>query len=112
MQDAIAELGYSVTDEATTDSNAEPLEESIVYYATGGSAIQAVAQSVARDLGGLAVQPMPTPIPVEGGSIGTATVLVMMGNDTAGESPEDLSESAAPNVQAPAPAGATTTAPA
>ena len=110
MQDAIGDLGYSVTDEATTDTNAEPLEESLVYYATGGPAIQAVAQSVARDLGGVPVQPMPSPIPVEGGSIGTATVLVMMGNDIAGESLDDLAGSAAPNVQAPAPAaGASTT---
>jgi hypothetical protein len=108
MQDAIAELGYSVTEEATSDTNAEPLEESVVYYATGPAQIQAVAQSVARDLGGLAVQPMPQTIPIEG-SLGTATVLVMMGNDIAGESLEDLGESAAANVQAPAPAGSTTT---
>ena len=52
---------------------------------------------------------MPSPIPVEGGSIGTATVLVMMGNDTAGESLDDLQGSAAPNVQAPTPAGGATT---
>src|SRR5262245_27047919 len=78
MQGALGDLGYSVTDEATTDTNAEPLEESLVYYETGGPAIQQVAQSVARDLGGIPVQPMPSPIPVEGGSIGTATVLVMM----------------------------------
>jgi hypothetical protein len=109
MQDALEELGYSVTEAATSDSNAEPLDDSIVHFATGGPAIQAVAQSVARDLGGIAVQPMPSPIPVEGGSIGTATVLVMMGNDIAGESPEDLAASAAPNIQAPAPAGASTT---
>jgi LytR cell envelope-related transcriptional attenuator len=109
MQDALAELGYSVTDEATTDSNAEPLEESLVLYSTGGPAIQAVARSIARDLGGIAVQPMPARIPVEGGSLGTATVLVLMGNDTAGESLADLAGSAAPNIQAPAPAGASTT---
>ena len=109
MQDAIGELGYTVTDEATSDSNAEPLEESLVYYTEGVPAIQAVAQSVARDLGGLTVQPMPSPIPVEGGSIGTATVIVMMGNDTAGESLDDLQGSAAPNVQAPTPAGGATT---
>ena len=109
MQDAIGDLGYTVTDEATSDSNAEPLEESLVYYTEGVPAIQAVAQSVARDLGGLTVQPMPSPIPVEGGSIGTATVLVMMGNDTAGESLDDLQGSAAPNVQAPTPAGGATT---
>jgi hypothetical protein len=109
MQDALEEAGYTVTEEATSDTNAEPLEESIVYYTEGVPAIQAVAQSVARDLGGLTVQAMPSPIPVEGGSIGTATVLVMMGNDIAGESLDDLGGAAAANVQAPAPAAATTT---
>jgi LytR cell envelope-related transcriptional attenuator len=108
MQDALEEAGYTVTADATSDTATEPLEASIVYYAEGVPAIQAVAQSVARDMGGIDVQPMPSPIPVEGGSIGTATVLVMMGNDTAGESLDDL-QSAAPNVQAPAPAGGATT---
>ena len=42
-------------------------------------------------------------------ALGTATVLVMMGNDIAGEPVEDLAESAAPNVEAPAPAGGATT---
>ena len=110
MQDALAEAGFTVTDEATSDSNTEPLEESVVYYTEGVPAIQAVAQSVAQAMGGLTVQPMPSSIPVEGGSIGTATVLVMLGNDTAGESLDDLRGSAAPNIQAPTPAaGATTT---
>ena len=109
MQDALKELGYAVTDEATSDSNTEPLEESIVYYSEGTPAIQAVAQAVARDLGGLTAQPMPSTIPVEGGSIGTATVLVLLGNDIAGESIEDLGGAAAANVQAPSPAGGATT---
>jgi hypothetical protein len=109
-QDALEEAGYTVTADATSDTNAEPLEESIVFYTEGVPAIQAVAQSVARDLGGLTVQAMPSPIPVEGGSIGTATVLVMMGNDIAGESLDDLGGAAAANVEAPAPAAATTTA--
>jgi hypothetical protein len=109
MQDALAELGYSVTDEATSDQSDEALEESVVYYAAGPAAIQAVAQSVARDLGGIPVQPMPSPPVALDSGLGTATVLVMMGNDIAGESLDDLSANAAPNVQAPAPAGTTTT---
>jgi hypothetical protein len=109
MQDALEEAGYTVTAEATSDINAEPLETSVVFYVETPPAIRAVAQSVARDLGGIAVQPMPASIPVEGGSIGTATVLVMLGTDTAGESLDDLGGAAAANVQAPAPAGATTT---
>jgi hypothetical protein len=108
MQDALEEAGYTVTAEATSDTATEPLEASVVYYTEGVPAIQAVAQSVARDLGGIDVQPMPSPIPVEGGSIGTATVLLMMGNDTAGESLEDL-QAAASNVAAPTPAGGATT---
>ena len=106
MQDALDDAGYSVTAEATTDTNAENRSRtSSSTSPTAPPAIQAVAQSVARDLGGLTVQPMPAPIPVDGGSIGTATVFVMLGNDIAGESLEDLGGDAAPNVQAPAPAG-------
>ncbi len=108
-QDGLEELGYAVTAEATSDTAEEPLEESVVYFVATPPAIQAVAQSVARDLGGLAVEPMPATIPVEGGSIGTATVLVMMGNDIAGEPVDDLAGSAAPNIQAPTPAGGATT---
>ena len=103
-------LGYTMAE--PTDQRlptTRTLDTSIVYFVTAPPNIQAVAESVARDLGGLTAEPMPTPIPVDGGSIGTATVFVMIGNDIAGESLEDLSANAAPNVQAPAPAGATTT---
>jgi LytR cell envelope-related transcriptional attenuator len=108
LQDEIEELGYSVTDEATSDTNEEPLEESVVHFAEGVPAIRAVADSVARDLGGLTVEPMPSPVPIDPG-LGTATVLVMMGSDIAGESVEDLAGGAAPNIQAPTPAGDATT---
>jgi hypothetical protein len=109
MSEQLESAGYTLaepTDQAEGDEN---LETSIVYYVTAPPQIKAVADSVARDLGGLTVEAMPSPIPVDGGSIGTATVLVMMGNDIAGESIDDLGGAAAANVQAPAPAGGATT---
>jgi hypothetical protein len=109
MSQELESAGYTLaepTDQAEGDEN---LETSIVYYVTAPPQIKAVADSVARDLGGLTVEAMPSPIPVNGGSIGTATVLVMMGNDIAGESIDDLGGAAAANVQAPAPAGGATT---
>lgn len=110
MSQQLETAGYTMaepTDQAEGDEN---LETSIVYYTEAPPQIQTVAQSVARDLGGLEVQPMPTPIPVDGGSIGTATVLVMLGDDLAGQTLADIGEEAgAANVQAPAPAGGATT---
>jgi LytR cell envelope-related transcriptional attenuator len=109
MTSELESAGYTMaepTDQAEGDEN---LDTSIVYYVETPPTIKAVADSVARDLGGLTVEPMPSPIPVDGGSIGTATVLVMLGNDIAGESIDDLGGAAAANVQAPAPAGGATT---
>jgi LytR cell envelope-related transcriptional attenuator len=109
MTSELESAGYTMaepTDQAAGDEN---LDTSIVYYVTAPPQIKAVAESVARDLGGLTVEAMPSPIPVDGGSIGTATVLVMLGNDIAGETIDDLGGAAAANVQAPAPAGGATT---
>jgi LytR cell envelope-related transcriptional attenuator len=109
MTSELESAGYTMaepTDQAEGDEN---LDTSIVYYVTAPPQIKAVADSVARDLGGITVEAMPSPIPVDGGSIGTATVLVMLGNDIAGETIDDLGGAAAANVQAPAPAGGATT---
>ena len=75
-----------------------------MYYTESPPQIQAVARSVAHDLGGVDVLPMPSTIPVTGGTIGTATVLVLLGDDIAGQTLSDLAEESAPNVQAPVPA--------
>jgi LytR cell envelope-related transcriptional attenuator len=107
MTEELDTAGYSMAE--PTDATGDNLDTSAVYFVEAPPQIQTVAQSVARDLGGVTARPMPARIPVEGGSIGTATVLVMLGDDIAGESLSDITESAAPNVQAPAPAGGATT---
>ncbi len=54
----------------------------IVYYLLGS---EAPAAQVARDLGGVATAPMPTPIPTETASLGEASVLILLGTDLAGK---------------------------
>jgi len=103
MSDELEAAGYTM-EGPTDDDSDEPLEETVVYFVVG-TATEAVAQSVARDLGNVEVQPMPDPIPTSDGSIGAAAVLVLLGSDTAGQSLEELTPPAAPA----APSVATTT---
>ena len=82
MTEQLTELGYTMgaaTDQAEGQEN---LETSIVYYVVGNDT-EAVARSLANDLGGLTVEPMPSTEPVV--SMGDGTVLLMLGNDLAGE---------------------------
>jgi hypothetical protein len=102
MTEQLQGVGYTTAE--PTDATGANLDTSVVYYVSAPPQIQAVAQSVARDLGGLEVQTMPSPIPVTNQSIGTATVLVMLGDDIAGQSLDDIADERGTNVQAPAPA--------
>ena len=83
MSDQLAELGYTMGEPMSQEEGPDNLEESIVYFSVGNNC-EAVARSVANDMGGLEVEAMPTPIPVEGGAI-DGCVLLMLGNDYAGE---------------------------
>lgn len=83
MTQQLSDLGYTMGTATDQADGQENLETSIVYYVPGGSA-EAVAQSLATDMGGLTVEPMPSTLPVA--SLGeNGTVLLMLGNDYAGE---------------------------
>ncbi len=83
MTQQLSDLGYTMGTATDQADGQENLETSIVYYVPGGSA-EAVAQSLAIDMGGLTVEPMPSTLPVA--SLGeNGTVLLMLGNDYAGE---------------------------
>jgi hypothetical protein len=103
MSTALQTAGYAMG--TAGNSTGEQLATSLVYYVAGDAAAQAVAASVATDMGGLAVSEMPQPPPIDAG-LGTSTVLVMLGTDTAGKTLADLNPTA---VAPPAPAGATPT---
>lgn len=73
----------------------------VVYYLLGS---EAAAAQVAKDLGGVATAPMPTPIPTETASLGEASVLVLLGTDIAGKPLSILSGGAAAAPAATVPA--------
>jgi hypothetical protein len=91
-----------------TNATTNGLEQSLVYFDPAIAASQAVADSVARVMGGLVVEAVPTPIPVEGGSLGDAGVVVMLGTAQADKTLAELSAPTATVVTAPPVAGATT----
>ena len=103
MTTALEGGGYTMG--TAGNSTAEQLATSLVYYVAGDPAAQAVAQSVATDMGGLQIAEMPSPPPIDAG-LGTSTVLVMVGADTANKTLADLNPSA---VAPPAVVGETTT---
>jgi hypothetical protein len=94
MTDQLAELGYTMGEATSQVEGPENLETSLVYFQVGNNC-EAVARTLANDMGGLTVEAMPSPIPVDGGAI-DGCVLLMLGNDLAGE------EIPGPPPQAPA----------
>jgi hypothetical protein len=70
-----------VTVEPVNAAPGTPTQSSTVVYAVPG--YEDGAESVASVLGGVEVLPMPSPVPVAGGSLGSASVLVMLGTDLA-----------------------------
>jgi hypothetical protein len=94
MSSALTTDGYEGVGEPA-NSTGDPLPESIVYFAPNDPAAQAVAASLAADLGGVQTAEIPEPRPAEGGGVAEATVLLMLGQDAAGKTLADLAGGAA-----------------
>jgi LytR cell envelope-related transcriptional attenuator len=79
----LAEIGFSMAEPTDAAGYEEFLDTSKVYTRPES---QAVAESVARQMGGIPVLRMPTPAPIIDATagLGEATVLVMLGRDLAG----------------------------
>lgn len=89
MTTELATAGFTMAE--ATNSTQSGLAASLVYYDPGIAASQAVAESVARSMGGLTVAAVPTPPPIEGGSLNGAGVLVLLGTDQADKTIAQLS---------------------
>jgi hypothetical protein len=106
MSSALTTEGYEGVGEPG-NSTGEQLSATVVYFVPTDAAAQAVAQTLAADLGGVTAEPMPATRPVDGaGDTSTATVLVLLGTDAANKS---ISELRATTVSAPAVSGETAT---
>jgi hypothetical protein len=103
MTTALEGVGYR-TGEAT-DATGGNLDRSVVYFVRGVNGARETADSVARDMGGLRVRPIPAEAPISG-ELGNAGVLVMLGTDTADKTLAELNQT---SVTAPPPASGTGT---
>lgn len=106
MTDELTAAGFTT---ATATNSTQQLEQSIVYYDPSVAAAQDVANSVARVMGGLTVETVPSPPPVEGGELGDASVLVLLGTAQSDRTLEELTPATEPVVTAPPVAGGDTT---
>jgi hypothetical protein len=106
MSTELATVGFTMAE--ATNSTQSGLTASIVQYDPTIAAAQAVAESVARSMGGLEVEVVPTPAPVEGGSLNGAGVVVLLGTDQADKTIAQLSAPTAAVTPAPDPSGGTT----
>ncbi len=94
MTDELAAAGFEVVTPAL-NSTLPSAEATIVQYDPSNAASQAVAESVARLMGGVRVEPVGTPPAVEGGSLNGAGVLVLLGSAEANKTIAQLSAPAA-----------------
>ena len=107
MTDELADAGFTTA--PAINSTGPQLEQSIVHYDPSIAAAQDVANSVARVMGGLTVETMPSPPPVEDGALGDAGVLVLLGTAQSDRTLEELTPAAETVVSAPPVAGDETT---
>jgi hypothetical protein len=106
MSAELAAVGFTMAEPTNATSGQQ--EQSIVYYDPNNAAAQPVAASVAQVMGGLAVETVPSPPPIEGESLGDSGVLVMLGSAQADKTLVQLSSPETPTVTSPPVAGGTT----
>ncbi len=82
MSTALQSRGYVVVEPTNAAESFGRIETTVVYVVTG---FEPGGESVAATLGGVQVLAMPSPPPIQGGDLGEATVLVMLGTDLAGK---------------------------
>ncbi len=87
MSRTLETVGYTM---GTPVNATVTVDDSIVYYDPGVAAAEAVAQSVARDMGCVDAEPAPTPPPTEDGTLGEGGVLVVLGNNQADKTIDEM----------------------
>lgn len=102
MSKTLELVGYTMG--APVNANVT-LDDTIVYFDASITSAEAVAQSVGVDMGCVDVLPAGTPVPTDSGSLGEAGVLVVLGNEQADKTIEEMAEGCIVAVDAPAVSG-------
>jgi len=109
MTTELASLNFVMA--VATNSTQTGLVASIVHYDASNAAALAVAESVARSMGGVIVEIVPTPPPVDGASLNGAGVLVLLGTDQADKTIAQMTVAVATPAPAPDVSGGGTSEP-
>ncbi|MDQ3391300.1 MAG: LytR C-terminal domain-containing protein, partial [Actinomycetota bacterium] len=89
MNDQFEAAGFKMGSPTNAAGAEIQLDVSKVYFTRGNTEAREVATTAARLMGGVKVQRMPEPIPVQDGEI-DGEVLVMLGVDAAGKTLDEL----------------------
>jgi len=103
----LTSLGFVMAE--ATNSTQTGIVASIVQYDASNAAALPVAESVARSMGGVAVEVVPAPPLIEGGSLNGAGVVVILGSDQAGKTIAQMTVAVAAPTPAPDVSGGTPT---
>lgn len=106
--------GFTVAGAVNASTSVGTLEASVIYYDDSNAQALPVAESLGEVLGGVSdVSPLPETAPTADGDMMGAHVLLMLGNDKAGQTLEalnpELATGGATQVTSPPIAGTTTT---
>ena len=106
--------GFTVAGAVNASTSVGELDVSVIYYVETNTQAQPVAESLGEVLGGVSdILPMPATAPTSDGDLMGADVLLMLGNDKAGQTLEalnpDLADGGATQLTSPPIAGDTTT---
>lgn len=92
LTERLAAVGYDMAEATNSADTVSNLGTTQIYYDPAVEAAQAVAESLQRALGGgdIELLEVTMPVPTASGDLGTANVLVLMGDDVADKSLEEL----------------------
>jgi len=87
--------GFTMVDPVNSSDAIGNLDDSVIYFEPSVPAAEDVANSLAMVLGGVdTVAPMPDPPPTRDGELNGADVLLMLGDDKAGQTLAELNPTA------------------
>ena len=97
LSDGLGAVGFTVTEPTNSADDVENIETTQIFYSPGDAAAQAVAENLRLAFGGgdIVVEEVAVPAPTESGDLGEGTVLVLLGNDIAGKTFEEIRSPAA-----------------